>query len=137
MMAASVAAGVQERMMPMAEDDKSATDAVARLVREFTGQLHAITETLEDLTGFSGGHPLASGTLPLPGSFSAAEMTAIADSIAAQRRSIAALQAQLSSFDEQLAVLEQLLGPLATWSRTWADLEQRLLHMGRRREAGE
>ena len=39
-------------------------------------------------------------------------MTSIADSIAAQRRSIAALKAQLSSFDEQLAVLEQILGPL-------------------------
>jgi hypothetical protein len=36
--------------------------------------------------------------------------------IAAQRRSIDALKAQLSSFDEQLAVLEQVLGPLAEWS---------------------
>jgi len=36
------------------------------------------------------------------------------------------------SFDEQLAVLEQILGPLAEWSRTWAELEQQLLSMGRR-----
>jgi hypothetical protein len=79
---------------------------VARLVHEFTGQLRAITGTLEDLAGFGGRHPPVPGALPLPGSFSGAEMTAIADSIAAQRRSIAALQAQLSSFDEQLAVLE-------------------------------
>jgi hypothetical protein len=62
-------------------------------------------------------------------------MASITDSIAAQRRSIAALQAQLSSFDEQLEVLEQILGPLAGWSRSWADLEQRLLNMGRRPEA--
>jgi hypothetical protein len=32
-------------------------------------------------------------------------------------------------------VLEQILGPLAQWSRAWADLEQRLLNMGRKPEA--
>jgi hypothetical protein len=66
-------------------------------------------------------------------------VASITDGIAAQRRSIEALQAQLSSFDEQLAVLEQLLGPLAQWSRTWADLEQRMLHPrpGSKPEAGE
>jgi hypothetical protein len=37
---------------------------------------------------------------------SAAQLASIADNIAAQRRSIDALKAQLSSFDEQLAVLE-------------------------------
>jgi len=49
----------------------------------------------------------------------------------AQRRSIEALKAELSSFDEQLAALEQILGPLAQWSTTWAELEQRLLNLGR------
>ncbi len=58
-------------------------------------------------------------------------MTSITDSIAAQRRSIAALKAQLSSYDGQLATLEQILGPLGEWSRTWADLEQRMLNLGR------
>ena len=29
----------------------------------------------------------------------------------------------------------QILGPLAGWSRSWADLEQRLLKMGRKPEA--
>jgi len=33
------------------------------------------------------------------------------------------------------AVLEQILGPLTEWSKTWADLEERLLRMGRRPEA--
>ena len=61
-------------------------------------------------------------------------MASITDSIAAQRRSIEALKAQLSSFDEQLEVLENILGPLAQWSRTWADLEQRFLNMGPRPE---
>jgi hypothetical protein len=37
----------------------------------------------------------------------------------------------LSSFDEQLKALEQILGPLAEWSRTWAEFEQRLLSLGR------
>jgi len=41
------------------------------------------------------------------------------------------LKAQLSSFDEQLAVLEQILGPLAQWSNKLAELEQRLLSVGR------
>ena len=64
-------------------------------------------------------------------------MASITDGIAAQRRSIEALKTQLSAFDEQLAVLENLLGPLAQWSKKWADLEQRLLNMGPRPEVDE
>jgi hypothetical protein len=64
-------------------------------------------------------------------------MTAIADSIAEQRQSIAALKAQLSVYDEQLAVLEQALGPFTEWSKTWADFEQQLLNMGRKPETGK
>jgi hypothetical protein len=63
--------------------------------------------------------------------------TSITDSIAAQRRSIEALQTQLSLFDEQLAVMEDILGPLAQWSRTWADLEQQLLNLRGARGTGE
>ncbi len=120
----------------MAEDEKTPSGVVPRLVQEFTAQLGAITGKLEELAGLGGRHPLTPGTLPLPGGLSAAQMSSIADSIAAQRRSIAALKAQLSSFDEQLAVLEQILGPLAEWSRTWAELEQRLLNLGRKPESG-
>jgi len=75
------------------------------------------------------------GGIPLPGALSAAELTAIANGIAAQRRSIDALRAQLSSFDEQLAVLEKLLLPLAQWSSKWAELEAGLLNLGRGRKA--
>ncbi len=120
----------------MAEDEKSTSGAVPRLVQEFIDQLRASAERLQDLTGSSAGHRLAPGAFPLPGGLSAAQMKSIADSITAQRRSIAALSAQLSSFDEQLAMLEQLLGPLTEWSKTWADLEARLLNMGRKPEAG-
>jgi hypothetical protein len=68
--------------------------------------------------------------------FSAAQLASVADSIAAQRRSIEALKAQLSAFDEQLAALEQILGPLAQWSSKWAELEERLLNIGRGPQAG-
>src|SRR5260370_33731616 len=120
----------------MADDKQTTPDAVPRVAQEFIGQLRAATQRLEDLARFGGPVPPAPGAPALPGALSAAQMTSITDSIAAQRRSIEALKAQLSSFDEQLAVLEQILGPLAEWSRTWADLEQQLLNMGRRPEAG-
>ena len=119
----------------MAEDEHTTSGLVPRLVGELMGQLRTATGRLEDLTRSSGGLPPAPGSLPLPGGLSATQMSSITDSITAQRRSIAALQAQLSSFDEQLEVLEQILGPLAQWSRAWADLEQRLLNMGRKPEA--
>jgi hypothetical protein len=118
----------------MAEDENTTSGLVPRLVGELMGQLRAATGRLEDLTRFSGGLPPAPGSLPLPGGLSATQMNSITDSIAAQRHSIAALQVQLAAFDEQLEVLEQILGPLAQWSRSWADLEQRLLNMGRRPE---
>jgi len=97
---------------------------VPAMVEAFAGQLRAVTEGLQDLAGLG-------QRVPLPGALSAAQLTSIADSIAAQRRSIEALQAQLSSFDQQLAALEQILGPLAQWGATWAELEQRLMNMGR------
>jgi len=97
---------------------------VPAMVEAFAGQLRAVTEWLQDLAGLG-------QRVPLPGALSAAQLTSIADSIAAQRRSIEALKAQLSSFDQQLAALEQILGPLAQWSGTWAELEQRLMNMGR------
>lgn len=120
----------------MADEEQSTSGVIPGLVQEFIGQLRATTERLEHLGRFGGRPPSALGAAALPGGFSAAQMTAVAGSIAAQRRSIEALKAQLSSFDEQLAVLEQILGPLAAWSKTWADLEQRLLNMGPGPEAG-
>ncbi len=47
------------------------------------------------------------------------------------------LIAQLRASAEKLqglAVLEQVLGPIADWSRTWAKLEARLLNLGRNPE---
>ncbi len=103
------------------------------LVQELMAQFRAAAERLESLAGLGGKPP---GGFPLPGALSASQTKALADSIAAQRRSIQALQAQLSAFEEQLATMEQLIGPLAEWSRSWADLEERLIKLGRRPQAG-
>jgi hypothetical protein len=115
----------------MADDEQSTPGMVSGLARDFIAQLRAVTEGLEDLAGSGVRRPLAPGTVPLPGALSAAQLSAISGSVAAQRRSIEALKAQLSSFDEQLAVLEQILSPLTEWSRTWAEVEERLLKMSR------
>ena len=119
----------------MADEEQGTFGMIPSFVQEYIGQLRATTERLQDL-----GHlPSAAGipTLPtLPGAFSAAQMATITDSIAAQRRSIEALQAQLSAYDEQLAVLEQALGPLSEWSKTWADFEQQVLKMGQKPGSG-
>ena len=115
----------------MADDEQSTTGMVSGMVQDFTAQLRALTKGLEDLAGFGARRPLARGTFPLPGALSTAQLTAISGSVAAQRRSIEALKAQLSSFDEQLAVLEQIISPLTEWSRTWADVEERLLNLSR------
>ena len=116
----------------MADDEHSAPGMVPGVVQELIAQLRGITEGLEGLARIRDRLPSAPGALPLPGTLSAGQLASIADSIAAQRRSIEALKAQLSSFDEQLAVLEQILGPLAQWSRKWAEVEEWLLNAGRR-----
>jgi len=119
----------------MADDEQNTSGMVASLAQVFVSQLRAVTEGLENLAGFGERLPSDRGPFLLPGALSAAQVTSVADSVAAQRRSIEALKAQLSAFDEQLAVLEQILGPFAEWSRTWADLEKQLVNMRRNPEA--
>jgi hypothetical protein len=120
----------------MADDEQSTPGMIPGLVQEFAAQLRGITEGLEGLASIHDRFPPAPSAFPLPGTLSAAQLASIADSIAAQRRSIGALKAQLSSFDEQLAVMEQVLGPLAEWSGKWAELEQQLLNLGGRGPGG-
>jgi len=115
----------------MGDDEQSTSSMVSGLVQDFIAQLRGVTQGLEELAGSGARRRLAPGTFPLPGALSAAQLTAICGSVAAQRRSIEALKAQLSSFDEQLAVLEQILSPLTEWSRSWAEVEERLLKMSR------
>ena len=113
----------------MADDEQITSGMVSSMAQVFVSQLRAVTEGLENLAGFGERSPSDRGPFLLPGALSAAQVTSIADSVAAQRRSIEALKAQLSAFDEQLAVLEQILGPFAEWSRSWADLEKQLVNM--------
>lgn len=120
----------------MASSEQDPVGSAHRLVEEFIGQLRSSTERLADLASFGTHRLLEPGAIPMPGAMSAAQVNSIADSIAAQRRSIEVLKTQLSAFDEQLAALEQVLGPLAAWSRIWADAEQRLMNMGKP-EAGQ
>jgi hypothetical protein len=109
-------------MTPMA-DEPSTPGPFPTSIQEFMGQFFAA-------------QPKPPGSPVMPGALSAAQLKSITDSIAAQRRSIKTLQAQLSAFDEQLAALENFLGPLAEWSRSWAEVEQRFLNLGWKPEAG-
>jgi len=99
----------------------------ARLIQLWTMQLRRITEGLAGMTGLSESVLSQSVQslqgLPHPGALSAAQLNLIASSVASQRQGIAAMQAQLRVLDEQLAMLEGILGPLAEWSKTWAQFE--------------
>jgi hypothetical protein len=98
------------------------------LIQPWIAQLRKITEELAGMTGLGESvfaRPVPSlPDLPRPGAISAAQLNAIASALAAQRSSIAALQAQLAAFDEQLEALEGILGPLAEWSKKWAEFER-------------
>jgi hypothetical protein len=105
-------------------DQENTADGFASLIQLWIAQRRKITKGLAGMTGLS--EPVLSQPvqgLPRPGALSAAQLHSIASGVAAQRRSIAALQAQLAAFDRQLAALERIVGPLAEWSRTWAEFE--------------
>jgi hypothetical protein len=119
----------------MADDEERASGGIPGVMQDFLAQLRGVAERLEGLTGLgsvslpampSMPSLAALRSVPLPGALSAAQLKAIASSVGAQRRSIQALRSQLEAFDEQLAVLERILDPLAEWSKTWADIEERL-----------
>ena len=121
----------------MADEQKPASSVIPGFMQEFVAQLRGAAERLEDLTGLSAQLPSGASlpslpglrTWPTPGTFSAAQIRSVAASVAAQRQSIQTLKTQLTAFDEQLALLEGMLEPLAEWSKTWADLEDRLMHL--------
>ena len=97
---------------------------VGRSIDEFVSQLRAFTDRARSLAG------AVPSKLPLPalpsppGAMSAAQLRAVAQTVSAQRKSIAAMRAQLDAFDQQLAVFERLIDPLVEWSATWARLEE-------------
>src|SRR4051794_13009952 len=97
---------------------------VGRSIDEFVGQLRGFTDRARSLAGAVP----ASLRLPAlpspPGAMSAAQVGVVAQTVQAQRQSIAAMKAQLDAFDQQLAVLERILDPLVEWSASWAKLEE-------------
>ena len=121
----------------MADDERPTGGIIPGPVQQFVAQLRRMTADLESLTGLGGplppraAIPLMPG-LPMPGALSAKELKSIATNVTAQRRSIQALQVQLTAFEEQLGVLEGILGPLAEWSSRWAELEGLMVNLGRR-----
>jgi hypothetical protein len=113
-------------------DQQNTSAGFAGLIQLWTSQLRRISEGLAGAAGLSESvlsQPvrLLQG-LPHPGALSASELNVIAGSVAAQRQSIAAMQAQLRVFDEQLAMLDGILGPLAEWSKAWAEFEGLVMH---------
>jgi hypothetical protein len=124
----------------MADDQPSTSGGIPGLTQDFMAQLRRVIERLEGLTTIGESLPSVPSlsslpgvrNLPRPGGLSAAQLRSVASAVAAQRRSVEALKAQLTAFDEQLAVLERILGPLAEWSRAWAEIEDRVMnvHLG-------
>ena len=116
------------------ETDRAAAPGgrVSRSIDEFVAQLRGFTDRARSLAG------AVPGKLPLPplpsppGALSAAQIRAIAEVVSAQRQSIAAMNAQLQAFDQQLAVFERILDPLVEWSSTWARLEEAVGDLVRR-----
>jgi hypothetical protein len=97
---------------------------VGRSIDEFVHQLRGFTDRARSLAGAVPAR-LSLPSLPSPpGAMSAAQLRAIAQAVSAQRTSIAAMQAQLEAFDQQMAVFERILDPLVDWSATWARLEE-------------
>jgi fructoselysine-6-P-deglycase FrlB-like protein len=109
-------------------DKQGTPEGSPGFIQPWIAQLQKITEELAGMTGLSKSllaQPAPSlPDLPLPGAVSAAQVKAMASALAAQRSSIAALQAQLTAFDDQLEALEGILGPLAEWSKKWAEFER-------------
>jgi hypothetical protein len=125
-------------------DERSAPRTFPGSAQPWIAQLRAITDEIARTAGVPDAlaHPAAGRpglplpALPLPGALSAAQLSAITSAAAAQRASIAALQAQLKTFDEQLAVLEGIVAPLAEWSQKWAEFEGLLTAPRRDQGAG-
>jgi hypothetical protein len=112
--------GEQERRA----SDTAAGGRVGRSIDEFVNQLRGFTDRARSLAG-SVPSKLNLPALPSPpGAMSAAQLSAVAQTVRAQRQSIAAMRSQLDAFDQQLAVFERILDPLVEWSSTWARLEE-------------
>ena len=124
------------RTGPDRDPDSGGTGLVGRSIEEFVAQLRGFTERARAVAG-SVPARLSLPALPSPpGALSAAQLRSIAQTVGAQRQSIAAMRSQLDAFDQQLAVFERILDPLVEWSSTWARLEEAVGDLVRR-DGGE
>ena len=115
-----------------AEREAATSGLVGRSIDEFVNQLRGFTDRARSIAGAVPAR-LSLPALPSPpGAMSAAQLRAIAQTVQAQRQSIAAMQAQLEAFDQQMAVFERILDPLVEWSSTWARLEEAVGDLVRR-----
>ena len=112
--------GEQERPEP-----QTATgNLVGRSIDEFVNQLRGFSERARSIAGAVPSRLHLPALPSPPGAMSAAQVSAIAQTVRAQRESISAIRAQLEAFDSQLGVFERILEPLVEWSGTWAQLEK-------------
>ncbi|MGY1805342.1 hypothetical protein ACI78T_18815 [Blastococcus sp. SYSU D00922] len=113
-------AGEQERPEPQTATGK----LVGRSIDEFVNQLRGFTDRARSVAGAVPARLHLPALPSPPGAMSAAQVSAIAQTVRAQRESISAIRSQLEAFDQQLAVFERILDPLVEWSATWAQLEK-------------
>jgi hypothetical protein len=106
------------------ERDQLPGGLVGRSIDEFVNQLRGFTDRARSVAGAVPSRLHLPALPSPPGALSAAQLKAIAQTVRAQRDSIAAMQAQLEAFDQQMAVFEKILDPLVEWSSTWAQLEK-------------
>jgi len=112
--------GEQERPEPQTATGK----LVGRSIDEFVNQLRGFSERARSIAGAVPSRLHLPALPSPPGAMSAAQVSAIAQTVRAQRESISAIRAQLEAFDSQLGVFERILEPLVEWSGTWAQLEK-------------
>ena len=97
---------------------------VGRSIDEFVNQLRGFSDRARSIAGAVPSRLHLPALPSPPGAMSAAQVSAIAQTVRAQRESISAIRAQLDAFDQQLGVFERILEPLVEWSATWAQLEK-------------
>ena len=113
--------------MGVEQEQPGATNAtgglVGRSIDEFVNQLRGFTDRARSIAG-TVPSKLSLPALPSPpGAMSAAQLRSVQKTIGAQRKSLAAMRAQIDAFDHQLAVFERLIDPLVEWSASWSQLE--------------
>jgi len=110
-------------------DDDAVAGSPADLARQLRDAADQLMAGWTAAAGsMSGGVPLSRPAMPqfpaLPATMSAQQVQQVLDDLSARRVQVQTLRDQLSTFDEQLGMLEASLRPVVEWTRTWAALEK-------------